>query len=323
MTVAELPTPPPAPSTSISQVTAVEQARAVAEVQAAVIVAQQVPRNVDQAVAEMEDACGRLVLAERAFYSVPNRGNGPSVHLARELARIWRNVDYGVKELRRDDEAGESEVLAFAWDIQSNTRSVRSFIVPHVRMKNGKRQPLIDVGDIYLSNQNVGARAVRECIYAILPVWFRDRAEELCHATLESGGGKPLSERVQHMLRVFDGIGVTEGQLARRIGKPRKSWTAQDVAQMGIVYTSITRDKAPVEEFFEPPQVTAAELGIGQPSEPPQQPDEAPPAPDAGDEAPAAAEPTRECPACGGPYHEPKDCPEAAALDAAAEDATS
>jgi hypothetical protein len=64
-----------------------------------------------------------MALANRAFYSVPNRGNGPSVHLARELARIWGNLDYGVKELRRDDAAGESEVLAFAWDQQTNVRS--------------------------------------------------------------------------------------------------------------------------------------------------------------------------------------------------------
>ena len=34
------------------------------------------------------------------------------LHLARELARIWGNLDYTVRELRRDDESGESEVLA-------------------------------------------------------------------------------------------------------------------------------------------------------------------------------------------------------------------
>jgi len=97
--------------TRISQMTAVEQARAVAEVQAAVIVAQQCPRDMARADFEMQDACS---LASQSFYTVPNRGHGPSVHLMRELARIWGNVQYGVHELRRDDEAGESEVQAFA-----------------------------------------------------------------------------------------------------------------------------------------------------------------------------------------------------------------
>ena len=85
---------PAAPTlANLTQATAIEQARAVAEVQAAVTVAQAIPRDVQRAVAEMRDACGRLALAQRAFYSVPNRGNGPTVHLARELARIWGNID--------------------------------------------------------------------------------------------------------------------------------------------------------------------------------------------------------------------------------------
>ena len=153
----------------ISQVTAVEQSRAVAEVQAAVLVAQQFPRDMNRAWAEMRDACSRLALAQRAFYAVPNRGTGPSVHLARELARIWGNLDYGVRELRRDDDAAESEMQAFAWDQQTNVRSTRSLIVPHARMKGGKRQTLDDLGDIYLNNQNIGARAVRECMFTVLP----------------------------------------------------------------------------------------------------------------------------------------------------------
>jgi hypothetical protein len=46
----------------LGQITAVEQARAVAEVQAAVVVAQQVPRSMGAATADMRDACGRLGL---------------------------------------------------------------------------------------------------------------------------------------------------------------------------------------------------------------------------------------------------------------------
>ena len=123
----------------VTQATAVEQARAIAEVQAAVVVAQQCPRDMSRAEQEMRDATGRIALAQRAFYRVPNRGSGPSVHLARELARVWGNVQYGVHELRRDDTAGMSEIQAFAWDVQTNTRSTRTFQVPHQRMVKGER----------------------------------------------------------------------------------------------------------------------------------------------------------------------------------------
>ena len=71
-----------------SQATLTEQARAVAEVQAAVTVAQQVRRDQGRAEAEMKATCERLSVANKAFYSVPNRGTGPTVHLMRELARI-------------------------------------------------------------------------------------------------------------------------------------------------------------------------------------------------------------------------------------------
>ncbi|MDP7729538.1 hypothetical protein [Mycobacterium sp. TY813] len=246
---------------SVSQATAIEQARAVAEVQAAVVVAQQVPRDMQRAEAEMRDTCGRLAMANQAFYEVDNRGTGPSVHLMRELARIWGNVQFGVNELTRSDERGESEVQAWAWDVEANTRSSRTFIVPHARMRRGERVVLTDLGDIYLNNQNVGARAVRECIATILPRWFTEEAQDRCRATLEHGEGKPLPQRIDEMVKAFHGIGITERQIEARIGKKRGQWDAGDVAQMGIVYTSITRDGVNRDEAFPPIDAdTVAEL---------------------------------------------------------------
>ena len=249
---------------TVSQVTAVEQARAVAEVLAAVQVAQQCPRDMGRAWADMQAACARLALANRAFYSVPKRGNGPSVHLARELARIWGNIDYGVRELRRDDAAGESEIQAFAWDQQTNARSTRSFIVPHARMSGRRgektRERLTDLGDIYLNNQNIGARAVRECIYAILPGDFVAEAEDRCKATLEKGDGKALPDRIAEMVAAFKTIGVTEGQIAGRLGRPSGQWGAQDLASLAVVYRSIARSETTVVEEFPEAAPTASAL---------------------------------------------------------------
>ena len=245
---------------NITQATAVEQARAVAEVQAAVVVAQQVPRDRNAALAEMRDSCSRKSLAERAFYSVPNRGNGPSVHLARELARIWGNVQYGVHELRRDDEAGMSEVQAFAWDLQTNTRSTRTFQVPHQRMAGGKRKQLVDLGDVYLNNQNVGARAVRECIFTVLPPWFTEEAQDICHHTLSAGEGKPVSERIADMVKAFRELGVTEQMLEDRLGKKRGQWGPGEVAQATVIYTEVSRGDVRIEDAFtstEPATVAA------------------------------------------------------------------
>jgi hypothetical protein len=244
----------------VTQSTMVEQSRAVAEVQAAVTVAQACPRDQGQAWEDMRQACARSALAERAFYQVPNRGSGPSVHLARELARIWGNLDYGVHELSRDDEAGRSEVRAYAWDQQTNVRSSRTFQVPHARMKNRSRQVLTDLGDIYLNNQNVGARAVRESIFTVLPADFVAEALDRCRATLREGDGKPLVDRVASAVGLFAAEhGVTEQQLVTHIGRPRGQWTAGNLADLIVVHGAIRRGEVKAEDVF-PSGVTVAEI---------------------------------------------------------------
>ena len=58
---------------------AIEQERAIAEVQGQIIVAQRCPRDLNKAHAELMTACKNKAFAGVAFYSVPNRGSGPSI----------------------------------------------------------------------------------------------------------------------------------------------------------------------------------------------------------------------------------------------------
>lgn len=248
----DLVIPPVQTRTAVTQTTAVEQSRAVAEVQAAVVVAQSVPRSITRAYAEMREACGRTTLAQKAFYRVPNRGSGPSVHLARELARIWGNFQYGVNELRRDDTEGVSEIQAFAWDVQTNTRSTRTFQVPHERMARKQRQKLVDLGDIYLNNQNVGARAVRECIFTVLPPWFTEDAQAICQRTLSGGGAEQsTADQVSAMVKAFRDLGVTEAMLEDRLGKKRGQWGPGEIAQARVIHSEVSRGEVRVEDAFE------------------------------------------------------------------------
>jgi hypothetical protein len=252
--------PAPAPA-RVGQATAVEQARAVAEVAAAVQVAQMNPRDIQRAWADMQAACSRLKLAERSFYAVPNRGSGPSVHLARELLRIWGNADAGVHELSRDDERQVSEVRAYAWDQQTNVRQSRTLQIPHAKMAGKQRRALTDLSDIYLNNQNVGARAVRECIFTILPADFVAEAQDICRATIERGDGKPLVERITEMVGAFkSALGVGVGQIEAKLGRKRGQWTAVDVAELRVVFTSIQRHETTVEDEFPAEPVKASEL---------------------------------------------------------------
>lgn len=273
----------------VGQGTAVEQSRAVAEVQAAVVVAQQCPRDIQSAQREMRQSCTQKGLATRAFYSY-RRGtttvNGPSVHLARELARCWGNVQYGIVELRRDDDYHQSEMQAWAWDVQTNSRSSTTFIVPHKRDVTGGPKALTDMRDIYENNANMGARRLREVIFSILPPWFVEEAKELAHKTLADGGGKPLPQRIADAVAGFESLGVTADQLVEKVGRPTAKWTEYDVAQLGITFNSLRRGELLIEEEFPPPRVSVEEV-VGKAAAKPAAKEKAPAKPEPEAEPPA------------------------------------
>ncbi len=248
----------------LGQQTAIEQSRAVAEVQGAIIVAQRVPRNVQNAIAEMRAACTQPGLADRAFYRYSRAGSpvtGATVHLARELARCWGNVQYGIGELDRDDAAGMSQMLAWAWDVQTNTRASSSFMVPHRRdTKTGVKQ-LTDMRDIYENNANSAARRLREQIFAILPVWFTAEAKDLCSKTLANpGDGKTREQRIADAISVWQSKGITVGQLEDKLGRRSAEWTDPDLAQLRVVWTAVGRGETTLAEEFPAPRVTAEEI---------------------------------------------------------------
>lgn len=254
--------PAPAP-TRVGQGTAVEQSRAVAEVQAAIYVARQFPRSISTARGSMQSACQSMALAGKAFYRFPRAGgavNGSSIHLAKALAQSWGNFQSGVTELRRDDEYKQSEMQAWAWDLEANSRHVLTFIVPHARFAKGKVEPLLDLRDIYENNANNGARRLREAIFATLPDWYIEEAEDLCRETLNKGDGKPLADRIAGAIKVFDSLGVAAERLELKLGRPRDAWTGPDIAQLLITHKSIQRREIAIDDEFPQPRVTAAEL---------------------------------------------------------------
>jgi hypothetical protein len=246
-----------APRAPAGQATQVEQARAIAEVRAAVMIAMDRPRDRTAAIAEMREVCSIPALAERAFFRV-KRGaehvNGESIHLARELARVWGNIDAGVKELARDDIRGQSELLAFAWDLQTNARHEITFIVPHVRGSGDKRKRLLGTQEVYENNASFAGRRLREAIFAVLPVWFKTEAADICHRTLEQGGGKPLVQRIADLRVAFEALGVTVAQLERKRGRKIDDFLPEDVAGLRVVYGSIKREEVTIAEEFPPPE---------------------------------------------------------------------
>lgn len=252
-----------------SEATTIEQARAVAEVAAAVRVARDFPRDEQAAYRRMERACSTNAVADRAFYSLPRAGGkieGETVHLARELAGCWGNIDYGIRELRRDDAAGVSEMQAWAWDQETNVRSSRSFVVPHAIMAGRgaekRRKSLTDLADIANNNNSVAARAVRETIYTVLPTPFVVAATDICNAVLRGEhGGQHVTpaDAIEQVIAGFAGFGVSVSQLEAYVSLPRDQWTPQTVGALRVLGGEINRGEKRVADEFPP----AAPAGSG------------------------------------------------------------
>ena len=163
---------------------AVEQSRAVAEAQAAMLVAQARKRDELMAYDKIMSACQRASLAESAMYAYKRGGilvEGPSIRLAEVLARSWGNITYGLRELSRN--GGESEVEAFAWDLETNTRVTRQFVVRHIRDKKGGGVALTEERDIYELAANMGQRRVRACLLELIPADIVDSQRQTCGST--------------------------------------------------------------------------------------------------------------------------------------------
>ena len=167
---------------------ATDQQRAIAEVQASLLIAQSCPRNELRARDKLLVACQRLRLAEGAVYVYKRAGTevrGPSIRLAEAAARYYGNLDYGFREVAR--RPGESEVEAYCWDKESNTRVSRLFTVKHLRdLKGGKTMALSAERDIYEAIASQAQRRVRSAILEIIPGDIIEDALDACDQTLKA-----------------------------------------------------------------------------------------------------------------------------------------
>jgi len=125
------------------------------EVQAAMIIAKRFPRDEARAFDKILRSCQRQGLAEQSEYTYPRGGQkivGPSIRLAEAIAQNWGNVDYGIIELSNNNES--SEMMAYAWDLETNTRVTKIFTVKHWRDTKQGGYALNDSRDIYETTAN-------------------------------------------------------------------------------------------------------------------------------------------------------------------------
>lgn len=234
----------------------VEKSRALQEVQAAIFMARQFPRDEARASRRILEAGKRLSLAEKAIYCYPRGGQqvkGASIRTAETIAKYWGNLSYGIKELSQNAGEHTSEMMAYCWDLESNVRVERIFKVQHIRDTKQGSKFLTDARDIYEKTANDGARRLRAAILEVLPADIVEDFLKVCEKTIEGSSDKPIKDRVKDMLVKFEELGVTQEMIELRIGTKADNFIAKNLVDLGSIYNSIKNNFAPVDQYFEMP----------------------------------------------------------------------
>lgn len=233
-----------------------EESKAIAEIQSMLVIAKKFPRDVIKATDNILRECSRPTLAEVSLYSYSRGGTqitGPSIRLAEAIARGWGNVEFGFREVGRgvgQDGVTYSEVVAYAWDLESNTRRPLSFRVRHWRDTRKGGYALVDERDIYELTANQAQRRVRACILGVVPGDVVEAAQQQCEKTLHANADTS-PEGIKKMLSRFAEIGVTKDQIETRIQRRIDTIQPAQVIQLRNTYNSIRDGMSTPADWFE------------------------------------------------------------------------
>ena len=245
---------------ALAHTTETGSSREIAEVQAAMVIAKKFPRDPVAAMDRILQSCTRQSLAEGALYSY-NRGGseitGPSIRLAETLAQGWGNLQFGIREL--EQRGGESTVEAFCWDLETNTRQVKLFQVPHERHTRSGKKALTDPRDIYELVANQGARRLRACILGVIPGDVTEAAQKQCEVTLASKADTS-PEAIKKLISAFATHGVTSEMLTKRLGNRLDAIRPAQMIQLRKIFTSLRDGMSAPSDWFEIQPAPVADL---------------------------------------------------------------
>ena len=234
-----------------SAVVAAETGRAVTEVHGQFEMARRYPRDINAALSRLHAACRNQRLALEGSYLFPRGGNlvsDISIRMAEVLATSWGNIDFGIVEMEQRD--GESTMMCYALDLESNTRVKKVFVVKHERQAYGKTVKLTQARDVYELTANLGSRRLRACILQVIPSWYKEEAKEACDATIYNSE-EEISKRMPKMITSYSKYGVSEAMIEKRVGKPIDEVEIADFVILTRIFLAIKDGMAQVGDYFD------------------------------------------------------------------------
>lgn len=229
----------------------IQKSKAVAQIQASMLIAQRFKRNKNEGYVEVMEACKRISLADRAIYSYPRGGKmveGASIRLAEVLAQSFGNMHIDITIVNQTSD--KTEAIATALDLQNNNISSQSFVVPHVRTTKKGTYKLTDERDIREMVQNIGSRVLRGCILRVVPPDWIEDAMAQCRKTQESSD-VPIADQIKKMVLAFDEMGVKVEHLEKRLGHHMDATIPNEIVTLKGIYRSLRDGMSKREAYFD------------------------------------------------------------------------
>lgn len=230
------------------------------DIQAAVVSAKHFPRNEVAAALAVSKSFARPLLAETARYQFPRGGktiSGPSVELARELARVWGNIRYGLRIVSVTEEM--VHIRGYAVDLESNAQTEYEDSFKKLVQRKGRDgeshwiQP--DERDLRELIGRRGAILIRNAILSLLPPDLVESALQTADKTLRSlATGELKSSRedvIKNLVARFDALGVSVAMLEGYLGHALADANADEVTELKGIGKSLADGVTKRDDHFE------------------------------------------------------------------------
>lgn len=231
-------------------------AREESELKAAIFLARNFPRDEAKAHAKLVRSCERPNFATGAQYSFPRGGTevkGPSIDLAREAARCWGNIRYGLRLVTLDEES--VHIKGYALDLETNSYVEMEDKFARLIQRKGKGWVKPDERDLRELINRRGAICVRNAILQLLPPDAIEAACKQADETMRKAARGDLEghrdDTVKALVVSFDRMGVSTEMLVKFLGHELRLITAEELTRLRTIYKSLADGNSKPSEYFD------------------------------------------------------------------------
>jgi hypothetical protein len=209
----------------------------------------------------------RPELAAAAQYRFKRGGStvtGISVKGARPIRTLWQYMISGYRILRMEPKGAYIE--GFCHDVQNGVIERVPGYVRFMQQRkrdfgDGERTEWEEVTDERDRRELLakgGAIVERNAILGVIPPDVLEDFKKACNATNAAVASKELGanrkQTIASLIAAYGELGVVPEMLAQKIGNVIDEITPEQLAELRVIYRSITGEGRPVSEFFERPK---------------------------------------------------------------------